>query len=422
MSLLKLLVLLEARKSTAEYADEGLSLWEDNVEEAFALLDFNRAIVDLSQMSDERLINTLQIVEKKYTFTQDGLVKVLAECNLVCGELFYRRHPDGLQVANVAAEKGYGPTLYYILAKKSRTGFIVSDNSVRPSAIDVWQHFYDNPKVPRKVRIDVETFRNKPTAIRYAYQPTDSKTNLSRLREEYQVGLEDFKEQLKERLEEMYPEKGMIMAVFVDELDFDSIIRETASRHFRNAYDSTASSAADNEQDEEYDESDSDDSSGKSRFHPEADLRDEDLIGEDLSGMNLEAAHLNRANLDEANLSGTNLKRAYLSKASFQEANLTGAALRGAEANGANFFRSSLNNADMRDAQFVGTIFQYAQLQGANLKDADLRNADFLGADLTGADFSGANISQARFSHAIRSPKDPEIPGWLLLNGRLVQE
>lgn len=237
MSLLKLLLLLEARKSTAESSDEGLSIWEGS--DGFALVDFNGAMINLSQVPTPFLANTFRKVRGQLAVPDyERLCDFLqSRCKISCAEMFYKSHPDGLKVGSVAAEKGYGPTLYYILGKKSPTGFIVSDYNVRPSALDVWQRFYDNPKVPKKQRSDLSAFKKEvPEVLKYAYKVIDSKTNLRRLRNEYKIGLQDFKEQLQERLEEIYPDTGDLSG-YVDRLKIEDAIEGAAEIHFRANYD-----------------------------------------------------------------------------------------------------------------------------------------------------------------------------------------
>ena len=82
-----------------------------------------------------------------------------------------------------------------------------------------------------------------------------------------------------------------------------------------------------------------------------------------------------------------------------------------------------------------------ADLSGADMRDADLRNADLSGADLTDADLNGADLTDAdlgftdmRFAvlrdadltntnltGARRHPVNRVIPGWSVVDGRLVR-
>lgn len=246
MSLIKLLR-LEARKTTAEASDEGLALW-DGIG-AFALLDFNRAILSLAKVPDERLKyifatgKSAWSTEKKtviYEVGADELGRFLHKsCKLICGSMFYGQRAAYLPVWMAAAEKGYGPMLYFILSKKSPSGFIGSDSSVRPSAQAVWEKFYQNKSVERKIRPDVARFAEQPSkALKYIYKIKDSKTNVSRLKQEYKIGLEDFQEQLTERLCQIYSQfDEKYIAEYVDRLPFSVAVEQAASLHFKDFYD-----------------------------------------------------------------------------------------------------------------------------------------------------------------------------------------
>ena len=63
-------------------------------------------------------------------------------------------------------------------------------------------------------------------------------------------------------------------------------------------------------------------------------------------------------------------------------------------------------------------------LKGVDLSSADLRSANLSLANLSSADLHSANLyradlSSADLSDAFRDPKDPEIPGWTVVEGRL---
>ena len=99
---------------------------------------------------------------------------------------------------------------------------------------------------------------------------------------------------------------------------------------------------------------------------------------------------------------------------------VAGADLRSADLRGAD-----MRHADLRDAYLPGASLRRADLQdanlaGASLREADLRGANLDGADLRGADLTGADITGADLDVARRAPSDPAIPGWIVVNGRLV--
>ena len=76
---------------------------------------------------------------------------------------------------------------------------------------------------------------------------------------------------------------------------------------------------------------------------------------------------------------------------------------------------ADLTGADLTGADLAGAYLARAYLTGANLTGANLTGAYLARADLTGADLSGANLSRVD-----RSPTDKPIPGWNVVNGRLV--
>jgi len=213
MKSLVTLLKLEARKTTAEASSEGLAIWEDSQD--FSLLDFNRAILKLSRAPDNMLKQTFQMSRTENLIDVDGeaLGSFLMRLGLVVGQMSFMKRSKYYGVATVAAEKGYGPMMYYILAKKSKTGYIASDDQVRPEAQGVWQRFYDDKKVQRELRPEVENEddngffygRKMPVALKYMYRPVDSKTNLGALKRELEIGLTDLQEQIAERLTDLYP-------------------------------------------------------------------------------------------------------------------------------------------------------------------------------------------------------------------------
>ena len=62
-----------------------------------------------------------------------------------------------------------------------------------------------------------------------------------------------------------------------------------------------------------------------------------------------------------------------------------------------------------------------ADLRGADLRDADLRGVDVRFADLRGAVLRGVDIRRAVLTGALRHPFDSDIPGWSVVDGRLVR-
>jgi len=103
-------------------------------------------------------------------------------------------------------------------------------------------------------------------------------------------------------------------------------------------------------------------------------------------------------------------------------ANLRNADLRGADLPKVRLLGADLTDADLTGADLSGVDWRnvnlrYADLSHARLTEADLRRANLEGARLCGADVRGANLW-----HADRLPDDDEIPGWRLVDGRLVRE
>lgn len=83
---------------------------------------------------------------------------------------------------------------------------------------------------------------------------------------------------------------------------------------------------------------------------------------------------------------------------------LVGARMTGVYMVFGNLVAAVMPAADLRDADM-----RYADLSGANMRNADLRGAWMCGATVVGVDFHGA----------LRLPRDEQIPGWYLINGRL---
>ena len=62
-----------------------------------------------------------------------------------------------------------------------------------------------------------------------------------------------------------------------------------------------------------------------------------------------------------------------------------------------------------------------ADLTGADLSDAVLTGAVLCRAVLGFADLTGAVLTGAVLRDALRHPSDPNIPGWSVVDGRLVR-
>lgn len=116
--------------------------------------------------------------------------------------------------------------------------------------------------------------------------------------------------------------------------------------------------------------------------------------------------HLPSWSMDGVDLRGADLSYANLSRASLYRARLDGATLTRALLDGAYMGWAGLRNADLSRANLCG-----AMLTNSDLDDADLRGARLHGADASGAHLHGA----------LRHPTDPDIPGWSVVNGRLVR-
>ena len=65
-------------------------------------------------------------------------------------------------------------------------------------------------------------------------------------------------------------------------------------------------------------------------------------------------------------------------------------------------------------------VLDVVDLYRANLSRANLSRANLSRANLSGANLSRANLSRANLSGADRSPTDKPIPGWNVVNDRLV--
>lgn len=186
-------LLFEARKKSEEVLDEGVGLWISS--NTIALVDWNASI--------------LKIPDNITTPT--NAIKIL-------GMIQYGDLGSGTaQVFRSAAEPKYGPIMYYILAKLSKSKFIMSDRSVSKEARKVWAHFYHDEKVEKRVRPELRNrdgSLNKSRALGefsgsssttiylplcYEYAPKDSRIMLKTLIAEHKIGMQDFVEQYLEQ-------------------------------------------------------------------------------------------------------------------------------------------------------------------------------------------------------------------------------
>ena len=165
---------------------------------------------------------------------------------------------------------------------------------------------------------------------------------------------------------------------------------------------------------------------GRVLFGSSADLSDANLRSANLSSADLSSANLSSADLRSADLYGANLRSADLRSANLRSADLRSADLRGANLSSADLRSANLSSADLSSANLSSADLSSANLSSADLRSADLRSAnlrsaDLRSADLRSADLSSANLSSADLSTCYRLASDAEIPGWIVVDGRLAR-
>ncbi len=178
-------LLFEARKSSEDLLGEGIGLFLG--ENKIALVDWASTVRNAEQNPGKPSMKDVKIL----------------------GQIIYETRDDVLQVRYANADHGYGPILYYVLAKVSPTGYIESDYIVSNGARRVWSEFFRRG-VPKRVRPkfnDREYGLNKELAavffssadgrkvylpLCYQYAPKDSKIRFQTLIREYEVGAEEF--------------------------------------------------------------------------------------------------------------------------------------------------------------------------------------------------------------------------------------
>lgn len=126
--------------------------------------------------------------------------------------------------------------------------------------------------------------------------------------------------------------------------------------------------------------------------------------------------------LPDVALRNTNLSWLELPRAQFH-----GAMLSRARFHGSVLRFGCFRGADLTAAQFQGADLTFGDLCGADAGGADfslsnLRDADFVGADLRGVLFEEADLTRVEFTGALRDEGDAAVPGWALVDGRLLRE
>lgn len=175
-------LLFEAKKSSAEMAASGIGLWSGTMKSAdffegpyFALLDWATAASAIEALSTKDFSKLFNVTSAKMS---DDIANFLLSANVCKGIICHKDLGDYEQISYVAAEKGYGPALYYIVAEDSDSGFIGSDKDVTDAAAKIWKHFYDQAKTPRKAR--QESFEREE--LQYIYAPSDPSQSFESLR------------------------------------------------------------------------------------------------------------------------------------------------------------------------------------------------------------------------------------------------
>lgn len=227
-------LLFEARKTSEEALGEGLGLVQIKGKNTIVLVDWNSSILNVRDLSALSGVDADEISSR--------LIDVV-------GMIDFSKVGEHFQVARSGAQKKYGPLMYYILAKLSPSGFIMSDRSVSVEARSVWSKFY-NSKVERKVRPEVERrdggvspslardFFDVPAGkqvylpLCYAYAPKDSRIMLRSLMKENQIGMQDFAEQVVELFPSFAKDADTVI-----EHHLTGLIYRAASRFFSDQYD-----------------------------------------------------------------------------------------------------------------------------------------------------------------------------------------
>ena len=81
---------------------------------------------------------------------------------------------------------------------------------------------------------------------------------------------------------------------------------------------------------------------------------------------------------------------------------------------------ADMQGANLCDANLWSASLTGANLRGANLANACLDDANLAGSDLRGANLAGTDLTEAALTGARRDPSDPAIPGWVVVDGKLV--
>jgi len=208
--------LAEARKTTADALSEGVGVYEFDGEQ-IALVDFYSAALAVDKMRAKDVAEVLSDTENLPEWLL-GMSLIKAFCEYDTGD---QRRPY-TKIFTMAAEPGYGPMMYYIVASLSSNGFIGSDNSVTPAAAKIWQKF-ETDGVERKVRPEIvlhgevdedewEQFSEKMPAgidaMKYIYKPTDPNLTFRKLKQETRVGEKYFQDVVMAKLKEAGAEKS----------------------------------------------------------------------------------------------------------------------------------------------------------------------------------------------------------------------
>ena len=227
-------ILFERRKTSNDLLSDGVGLVLYS-EESLMLVDFNKAILQLANTPDSKLLSLLNYDME--TVFESSIVGTITWKNVQeedeGGNSF-----QAAVVATSAAQKGYGPIMYFILAEVSK-GYIMPDTQISKQALAVWRKFYDNTKVPVRSTSRTPNW-GASNPVSYAYKPRDPSLSIPGLKEEASIGLKDLQEQLQERLEALQGKMDAYQLRDAKELltkkGLLALLRNSASRFFGGQY------------------------------------------------------------------------------------------------------------------------------------------------------------------------------------------
>lgn len=229
-------MLFETRQTAASIAEAGIGLWGGRMSNAaffvgpyLALVDFrvaDRLIGELDAKSFAKLFNVTS------SSLSEGVAQALLSKGACKGVICHTDKGEYEQISYVAAEKGFGPALYYAVTNLSDTGFIGSDKDVTPAAEKVWQRFYSDTAVHRQARPE-KNFQSEPLKYIYAPEPESSAPML----QEAQLGKERFAAAIKGKAEQLqFDEMDMKILEHWLNKGLDACIAQCCAMFFEEKY------------------------------------------------------------------------------------------------------------------------------------------------------------------------------------------